>query len=233
MIKEILTRTKQNREKLLIFSIPNSCYSKLYKDLEIVRFDIDEFAFINGFKDEKRVEENDIIPVVSTIEAKILIVDVPLYTIYSGDSFDLGKIVDYYRNTRADILALNIDYVAAHLLKRLTDIDIPVIVYSRNKKREKELDIENLLHNFKEVEANKALLLILENYPPKFINEMNKSLSIPIVTDIRAKTDGFYAKFTSVFGLKEDDSEHSPRYLNIMELLKEGIKDCTVDNSEL
>ncbi|MCG8571029.1 MAG: 3-methyl-2-oxobutanoate hydroxymethyltransferase [Spirochaetes bacterium] len=227
-----LDKILNSRKKFTIFSLIYPAISGLYEDVEMLRIDLAEFAYLYGYKDAKRVKADQFLTHCQNLvtEDQLIIVDLPLSIIYSSSQNDLSKIIDFYQKSQTDILAINLEQDIADLVRKITDAGLPVIAYSVNAYPEKEIDFDQLIHNFKDMEAAGASTIILENYSPRYVNEIVSQLTIPVIADVKSKAQGFYAQFSQVFGLKSQQTEHIHQYLNLKDMIKQGIKDCVFDN---
>jgi ketopantoate hydroxymethyltransferase len=228
---------KIKKDKIIIFSITNHLLLNYYKDnnVDILRFDLEEFSKSFGYKDEEHIIFNDIIPFVKNFRNSNyninlpISIDVPLSQIYNDNSYSLEKVITFFNESNADILSINIEYNVLDLIKSLTKIRIPVIIYSKNFQGSDNIGYLKDIHSkLKEAESMGALMIILENYPVSFIQNIKSSILIPIISNEKNNNiDGYYAKFSSVFGLNNDEKS---RYLNLNDLIRDGIKDCVNDN---
>ena len=114
---------KQKREKILVFSFTNYFTINFFQDknVDILRFDIDEFATLNGYKNSDVILEREILPILKNLnnrqnQLKIAI-DLPISSIFRGNSYDLNKIISFVKETNADLLVINYKFV--DLIKEL------------------------------------------------------------------------------------------------------------------
>jgi len=221
---------KQKKEKILMFSFINNYGIELYNDanIDILRFDNREFCYLYNFKDITRLENNDVLPLIKNVETKgtnnkkLLAIDIPAGEIFYNSSYSLDKILTFYKKTNADLLILDYNFVIGDVINKLSKMQIPVIVTCDNPDLAEN---EKLFNNLLEVESMGAVMLILEGFEAAFIQKIKNSLIIPVISDeIFIKSDGYYAQFSSVFGLLESDKK---KYLNLKELIKDGINDYT------
>jgi ketopantoate hydroxymethyltransferase len=239
-INNYLLKKKTNKEKIFSFSFLNKIILNLYYDykIDILRFDLDEFSELYGFKDFNRISANVILPLIDNITyslktkpiSKYIAIDVPLTEITGENNYSLKKVIDFYQKSNADILNLNINFNALELVNKLTKMKIPVIVYAKNNSINHDNDqyYQEIHNKMVEAESMGAILLILEKFPTFVIQNLKKSVLIPIISDEKDnKIDGFYAKFSYIFGLINHDGA---KYLNLKELIKDAIADCITDN---
>ncbi len=221
---------KQRREKIFIFSFLNSFAINLFKDknVDILRFDLDEFASLSGYKNSDAVERDDFLPLLknlnkSDIKQKIA-VDLPLTSIFKGNSYDIDKILKFKNKSNADFLV--IDYKFVDLIKELNYINVGLILKAKNKNSDEKNKkyYEDFFNRLRETEINTAAM-ILSDFPDYFINEAKSSFSVPIVSNSNFG-DGYYGKSTEIFGFVENDKK---KYLNIWDLLCDGINDALFD----
>jgi hypothetical protein len=201
--------------------------------IDLLRFDINEFAFLNGYSSEKIIFSNDILPILKNLKkldiSHKIAIDVPL-SIISNDKSNYSDIISFYKESNADILVLNTDYDCFDLLQRLSRIKIPFLIYSKNltaNSKNNEKYFNDLLNKFIEIEHMNSIMLILDNYPLDFIEHLKKNILIPIISnDNKSISDGFYGKFSSLSGLESNDNK---KYINLNDLILGGIKDCITD----
>ncbi|OHD05923.1 MAG: hypothetical protein A2086_06940 [Spirochaetes bacterium GWD1_27_9] len=223
---------KQKKEGVLVFSFINCFFLDFYKNLsvDVLRFDVEEFSQLNDYKDSKSLNPKDFLPIlknVNKINDNIKIaVDLPLSVITGSDS----DLLDFYRKSNANIFVLNLDYNINNISKRLLNLNIPIIVSIKNKFQNTKLEtayITEVYNKLIEVENYGSIMFIVENFQKNFVDELKKNISIPVVsTDNTLGADGFYGRFSNIFGI----FENKLKYLNISELLKESIKDCFLSN---
>lgn len=225
---------KRNKEKTLVFSFINNLIINLFDNdkLDILRFDIRDFSSLFNYKDIARISADDILPLLKySIDAlklnnskKLLAVDLPITEIYYNSSYSLDKIINYYYNSKADILVINYDHVINDMVNKLSKLKIPVIIFCKNSEAKfNEKQYNNLL----EAESMGALMVILENFTSSFVQKLKNSFIIPVITnDLNLKSDGYYARFTSVFGYINDNNK---KYLNLYDIIKDSINDCISD----
>lgn len=186
MNSELLFKLKQKKtkkEKIIIVSYINNILLAVYNNLDIdfIRFDIDEFSKLFGYKDKNRIYDSDIFALLKNIKnaasesdnLKPVAVDVPLSVIYSHNDYSLEKIINFYNKSNADILAFDIDYNILDIAKNLTNLNIPVVIYSTNQNINDEKSYNQKIYNkLVETESTGALMLILENYPSAFVQKL-------------------------------------------------------------
>ncbi|MCK4797070.1 MAG: hypothetical protein KAT05_06785, partial [Spirochaetes bacterium] len=145
MYDELLTlykTKKQKKEKIMVFSFINNFMLKIYQEfnIDIFRFDINEYVDFYGYKDQNRVLASDLLPLIKNAAdinkfyglSKLIAIDLPLSQIYGDNNFSLQKVVSFYKYSNADILVLNIEHNVLELVNKLSKIKIPVIIYARN-----------------------------------------------------------------------------------------------------
>ena len=235
----ILKKKRQEKEKITVFSFINDVFLNLYKDfdIDIFRFDINEFADLYGYKDQNRISSNDLLPLIKNTlniknkknNSKLIAIDLPLTETFGDNNFSLQKAVSFYKNSNADLLVINIDHNILELVNKLTKIKIPVIVYAKNNLSINDKHyLQQMRNKLIEAESMGAVMFIIEDFNITFIQDLRDSVSIPVISNEKAKkTDGFYAKFSSVFGILGDNKK---KYLNLLDLIKDGINDCIIDN---
>ncbi len=236
---ELWRKKKRQKEKIFIFSFINNLILDLYKkfNIDVFRFDLNEFAGLYGYKDVNRISKNEILPLIKEINikkennfSKLIAVDLPLTDIYGEDNFSLQKTIDFYNKSLADLLVLNIDHNILGLTGKLSKMKIPVIIYSNNNFKTENNDYFELMHaKLVESESQGAVMILVENYPQSFVLNLKNSLLIPVISNVKSnnKVDGYYAKFSSVFGLIQNDGA---KYLNLSDLINDGINDYIGDN---
>lgn len=237
---ELWRKKKRQKEKMFVFSFINNLILDIYKkfNIDIFRFDLMEFASLYGYKDVNRISKNEILPLVKEINikkdnnfSKLIAVDLPLSDIYGEDNFSLQKTIDFYNKSLADILVLNIDHNILGLTSKLSKMKIPVIIYSNNNFKMENSDYLELMQaRLVESESQGAVMVLVENYPQSFVQNLKGSVQIPVISNVKSsnnKVDGYYAKFSSVFGLIQSDGN---KYLNLSELIHDGINDYIGDN---
>ena len=242
MYDELLTlykTKKQKKEKIMVFSFINNFMLKIYQEfnIDIFRFDINEYVDFYGYKDQNRVLASDLLPLIKNAAdinkfyglSKLIAIDLPLSQIYGDNNFSLQKVVSFYKYSNADILVLNIEHNVLELVNKLSKIKIPVITYARNNlKNDNKYYLQQVHNKLIEAESSGVVMFILENFSSTFIQNFKSSILIPVIsTEKDNKTDGFYARFSSVFGLSDDGKN---KYLNLYDLIKDGVNDCIVDN---
>lgn len=229
---------KQKKDKILAFSFTNLIYTNFFQDnaqigtqfggIDLLRFDIEEFAVLNGYKEGKRVSKDDILPSLSNLNgrecsAKIA-VDLPLLTMFDGRDYDIGGILDFVKGSNADFLVIDCTY--GELIKKLHFLDIDIIVKADNRSNDEKNKryFEDLFGKLKEVE-NYACAFILSDFPDYFINDSKSLLLTPVISN-RIGGDGYYGRFSEIFGLTESRNK---KYLNLRELLGDSLKDAIYD----
>lgn len=227
---DLLINKKKNKEKILIFSFTDILNLQIIvENADILRFDLKEFAFLYGYKDVKRIKQYDFLPLLKNIhfflkeKSKFLAVDVPFYILGEEYGNSFKKITEFYIESLADFFIIDYNYINKDFIKKITQIKIPMFINSVNKLNinERKLFYNEML----ELESFGIAGIILEDFDDDFIIELKKSLSIPVICDnIENRCDGFYGKFTKLFGLELCSS--NKRYLNYIELLKESFNDC-------
>lgn len=233
---DIWKKRKTKKEKFIVFSFQNKITVDLYEghDIDVFRFDLDEFAELYGYKDKTRINALEIISLVKHINgcgknekfSGLFSVDLPQSALFENDSFSIKNVVDFYKDTDADILSFDIDYNILELVSRLTKMKIPVIVTSKCKMDNKSY-LQDAHNRLMEAESKGAVMLIVENYPSAFVQNLKNSVLIPVVSNEKNdKKDGYYARFSDVFGLNRESEN---KYLNLFELIKDSINDCIVD----
>ena len=237
-VLSFLKSKKTKKEKIVILSFLSKGLLNTYygNDIDIFRFEIDEFCKFHGYKDEKKVAVNDILASLKNLgqlndnekKTKFIAVDLPLYDIYEGNNYSLEKAIKFYNNANADVLVVNIDHNVLELINNLSKIKIPVIAYAKCAFQEKENNYLQEIHNkILEAERLGAVMCLIENFALPFTKNLKNSISIPIIsTEKNDKLDGYYAKFSSVLGLLPKVKN---KYLNLFELIRDGINDCLAD----
>lgn len=229
---------KKQKNKIFVFSFINNSILDIYKDfdIDVYRFDLYEFALLNGYRDINRISRKEILPLINRIPdfkkeknlSKLIAVDLPLTEIFGEENFSLQNIIDFYSKSKADLLILNIDHNILGLTNKLSKIKIPTIIYSKNNLKTNNNDyLETMQTKLIESESQGTLMILAENYPQSFISNIKNAVSIPVVCNLKNnKVDGYYARFSAVFGLV--DSEEN-RYLNLSDLIHDGVEDYMKD----
>jgi len=235
---ELWKKKKKQKEKIFAFSFINNSILDIYKDfnIDIFRVDLYEFALLYGYKDVNRISQKEILPLISQITStknekklsKLIAIDLPLMEIFGEEVFSLQKVIDFYNKSRADLLVLNIDHNILPLAGKLSKIKIPTIIYSKNNLKVNSSDyLEGMHSKLIESESQGALMILIEDYPLSFINKLKSSVSIPVISNLKNnKIDGYYARFSTVFGLHESDDS---KYLNLSDLIHDGVDDYIKD----
>lgn len=232
-----LKTKKKKKENISMFSFCNNIILDIYRefDIDIVRFDLDEFAKLYSYKDWKRVEVGHVIPLLRNISIvtanspKLLAVDLPFSEHYSdNNTYSLDKITGFYRESNADLIVLDFNAITSDFVDKLSKIKIPVIIKINSFTVSDDNNVLKDLHNrLIEMESMGAVTLVLHGFSPSFIKELKNNVSIPVLThDKEKKADGFYACFSEVFGLYPSSDN---RYLNIYELVHDSINDWIND----
>ena len=227
---------KAKKEKFIVFSFQNKIIIDIYEnhDIDVFRFDLDEFAELYGYKDKSRINASEVISLVRHLGNHnnkenflgLLAVDLPQSLLFENDTYSLKNMLVFYKDTNADILVLDMDYNILELVNKLTKMKIPVIVYSKCKLENKNY-LQDIHNKLMEAESKGALMLIVEGYPSAFVQNLRNSVLIPVITNEKNnKIDGYYARFSDVFGLNQESEN---RYLNLFELIKDSVNDCIVD----
>jgi len=231
---EHFVNKKKSKGKTIIFSFINNLIINLFENenIDILRFDIRDFSYLYHFKDINRISADDILPLLKysmeslklNNQKKLLAVDLPITEIFYNSSFSLDKIINFYYNSKADFLVINYDYVINDMINKLSKLKIPSIIYCKNPDTKYN---DKQYNNLLEVESMGALMIILENFSSSFVLKLKNSLIIPVITnDLKLKSDGYYAQFSSVFGFYNDNNK---KYLNLYDLIKDSINDCIID----
>jgi ketopantoate hydroxymethyltransferase len=116
------------------------------------------------------------------------------------------------------------------LTSKLTKMKIPVIIHSNNNFKMENNDYLELMHSkLVESESQGAVMILVDNYPQSFVQNLKGSTQIPVISNVKSnnKVDGYYVRFSSVFGLIENEGN---KYLNLSELIRDGINDYIGDN---
>jgi|GEM_PF-1355708 len=233
---ERINKKKHDKKKIKIYSFINNFILNIYEDqdIDIFRFDLDEFAKLYGYKDETRVLYTEILPLLKNIKIdkeisnKFIAIDLPICNSLSNNTYSLDNILNFLKNSNADMLCFNVEYNFSDLIKKLTDLKIPIIAFARNNNIENKNYINNLLNKLIEVESQGALMIILEDFSSKFIQDLKNKVLIPVICNFKEKkSDGIYIKFSSCFGLFPN---YENTFLNLYDVIKEGIKDSIIDN---
>jgi ketopantoate hydroxymethyltransferase len=204
----------------------------LYTKVDIIRLDLNETAFLYNYKDAERISEVDIFSITRNIGLKqgFLAIDVPLNTIYQNGSDNPTGLINFYQKSNADILVINHSYNPLELIKKINTVNIPVIINSVNRQNERDIELDKVIHSFKDYEDYGVLCIILENYTARVVNELKNQLEIPLAADIHCKVNGYYAKFSTVFALSKTEKQDNI-YLNLYQMIDQGIKDCLLNSN--
>jgi ketopantoate hydroxymethyltransferase len=231
-LKDYFKNKKQKKEKILMFSFINNFSFDFYLNynIDILRFDIDEFAYLNGYNDSKKVFKSTILPLLKNLNKNDNIkiaVDLPLEIII-GDN-RLKNILSFYKESNADILVIKLEQNINNLISELERIKIPFIIST-----ETNVTSDNLLKSFFnqliELENCGCSMIVLSGFPNVFIEQLKNSISIPVISsENKSKNDGFYGKYSSIYGF---DKDSKIKYLNMSDLLSEAAKDCIIDISK-
>lgn len=230
LLEEWKTRKKKN-QKFLVFSHFNKIVNDLYfdTDIDVIRFDLEEYALLNGYKDSKRVMDTDYLRMLNNIKLPIDVmfaVDIPMNVLYSGDNIAIDKIIDFYQKSNANFIVIDLDEITDNLAKKLASLKIPIIL-SLKQVQENTVYYEKTKNKLKGLEESGIFMLILKDSSPSFASHIKEEILIPVINTINdKKTDGFYGIFSEIFGLVPHKKK---KYLNLYELIQEAIKDCAVD----
>lgn len=232
-ILEKFKKKKQKKEKIKIFSFINQQTIDIYNnfDIDILRFDIEEFSNLYNYKGLKTITAQDIIPLLKNLKAKdnnkYFAIDLPLSECYDGKDVSVQKAIDFFRDSKADFLVIDIRNDALDLIEKLSSIQIPVIVSSTRDCPEEKKYLQELHNKLIEAESKGAILFILNGFNSNFVQNLKSSTLIPVLSTSKdAKSDGIFIRFSSSFGLLQDDYS---KYLNLYDLIKDGINDCIND----
>lgn len=229
---------KKKKEKIVVFSFTDCLNLNIIKKekIDILRFDINEFAISYGYTDIKKIKDQDILPLLKNLNCffngeqnKFFAVDVPLNVFFSDSiSYSLEKIIAFYNSSNAHAIVVKFDYIqGSDLINRLSKLKIPVIISVQYS----SLNNKSFFNSLLELESTGAVAIILEGFDSSFTQKLRSDMAIPVISsDFSIKSDGIYLKYLSAFGIKESNNK---KYLNLMELLKEGISDIMKDIIEL
>jgi ketopantoate hydroxymethyltransferase len=235
---EAWKKKKKQKEKIFIFSFINNSLLDIYNDfsIDVFRFDLYEYSLLYGYKDINRISQKEILPLLNKLPdlkkgkdlSKLIAVDLPLTEIFGEENFSLQNVIDYYNKSRADLLILNIDHNILGLTNKLSKIKIPTIINSKNNLKTNSNDyLETMYTKLIESESQGALMILVEDYPQSFINNLKNAVSIPVICNLKSnKIDGYYARFSTVFGLIESEEN---RYLNLSDLIHDSVEDYIKD----
>jgi len=227
----------KRKAKINVFSFTDSINFGILSDydIDILRFDLDEFSEINGYKDKQRVSAEEYTKFLSNINNrnlnnKIIAADVPLSVVSSGTSeSSLEKVLEFYKDSNVDALVFDISYNVFGILDKLSKSGVPVIINSCNK-TDNAAYLNRLKTRIIETESLGAVMIMLENASKQFVEELKSNMSIPIVSDLpKVKSDGYYYKYSSLFGLMPGTNS---KYLNLFDLITDAVKDCLIDYNE-
>ncbi|HOV13974.1 MAG TPA: 3-methyl-2-oxobutanoate hydroxymethyltransferase [Spirochaetota bacterium] len=225
----ILKNKKQKKEKILVFSLTDFFYKKFFdnKNIDILRFDLDEFALLNGYKNSRDITDSDILPLLKNVscnnKSKIAI-DLPFSLIFTGESYNLGGIVNFIKDSNCDYLIVDCKF--SNLIKKLSSIGVEIIVGINNENNEdkNKKSFEDIFLKLKELE-NIAAMFILHDFPEYVVNEAKNSFTAPVISNTTVG-DGFYGRMSEILGLVESNNK---KYLNLSTLIDDGIKDAIFD----
>ena len=92
---------KKQKNKIFVFSFINNSILDIYKDfdIDVYRFDLYEFALLNGYRDINRISRKEILPLINRIPdfkkeknlSKLIAVDLPLTEIFGEENFSLTR----------------------------------------------------------------------------------------------------------------------------------------------
>lgn len=211
---------KSNRIKIISFTRCNELSLINEFDFTFVRFDLFEFADLNGFKDHHRVTDIEIKSVLKNINVKNkLIVDVPHNIVFDKN---LKKIFDFFIETKADLLGFNIDFCDKSIIDYCLSKGLPLIIYSDNVKT----DYDILVSQLKEFDLLNIEFFIISRRKPDEINGIVSLLNTHIVADVKTKSAGIYGKFSNLFGFSSDSNS---KILNMNSLIVDGIKEYLIE----
>ena len=89
-------------------------------------------------------------------------------------------------------------------------------------------NFEKIKDSSVEMQAQGVKAIILEQYPQSFVENMQKTLSIPVLSDTPAKSDGVYCKLSKLIGLENN----SNKMLNASELITQTVQDFVLMNKQ-
>jgi ketopantoate hydroxymethyltransferase len=239
MRDEILAAWKHKKKQKKNFTII-SCTEPILqpllqtREIDCIRFDLDEYALRTGEKDRYRIHDREVVNRIQTMAgcssdsaSPWLAVDVPINLLGGDPGSAFEKVASFYSECCADILVIERQFVSLDLLKKLSLFGIPVIIQiTVNGIDEKH--IKTVKNQFIELESSGALMIICDLRHPQFISDMQDTMTIPVLaTDKSSRSDGLYVQFARSFGLKEHNDY--PQYLNLLELITGAIKDCIHD----
>lgn len=152
-----------------------------------------------------------------------IVVDMPFGSYHGAYDRTMQEAVRMYQETCADALKLEGAGEVLQVLKKLTDVGIPVVAhlgllpqhagvlggYRVQGKTHEEA--EQLMNDAKKAEAAGACMIVLECVPYQVAEELSKALSIPVIgIGAGAETDGQVLVFhdTVQFG-----SHHIPKFV--------------------
>ena len=143
-----------------------------------------------------------------------MFIDIPISLLYSDTISDL---INFYNETNATGLSIDIKYSETNIVKQLKFENIPVIGYSNNS----NIKFDKIKDYSLEFQSQGGNAIIFENFNDSIIESLKSFLMISVISDNFCKNDGIYGKISDIIGL----SDKNKRMLNFNELFIETIKD--------
>ncbi|HBI38481.1 MAG: hypothetical protein A2015_16325 [Spirochaetes bacterium GWF1_31_7] len=206
-----------NKEKITSLSFFNNNINNLLSNLKIdfYRLDIFEISNLFGKNDIKQIKPEDFIFIAKNFNNSIpLFIDIPISLLYSDTISDL---INFYNETNATGLSIDIKYSETNIVKQLKFENIPVIGYSNNS----NIKFDKIKDYSLEFQSQGGNAIIFENFNDSIIESLKSFLMISVISDNFCKNDGIYGKISDIIGL----SDKNKRMLNFNELFIETIKD--------
>lgn len=202
---------KQKKEKIFIGSFINNYLLNLYiqNNIDIIRFDLEDFSLLYGYKDRRSVHFNYFRYLLKNIRLPYNIkmaIDVPFSSIYKKDN--ISGIIDFYTKTNCDILIFNLKDDIMDIVVKLIKMEIPIAINFTNEFKDIDLFEKNYkkIYNFLLEFSNIGVLMfILNSFPKNSIEQIKENISIPVISNTRdCKADGYYFEFFKNFNLEKN-----------------------------
>ncbi|HOJ62815.1 MAG TPA: hypothetical protein PLE45_00170 [Spirochaetota bacterium] len=205
-LQNVFKLRKQKKEKIFIGSFVNNRLLDLYikNNIDIVRFDLEEFALSHNYKDRRMVtfkQFKNLLKNINLSSNMKFAIDIPFNYLYKENQ--ISGIVDFYVNSKADILVMDLRDDIINIISRIIKLDIPVIVNWTNDFKNEELferNYKKIYDLLLECTNIGVLMVILNSFPKNHIEKVRGDINIPVISNNKShNADGYYFEFFKIF----------------------------------
>ena len=202
-----------------ILILINNALSKV----DFMRLDLQEQIMLFGY-DTTHILSVEVLEFIASTRTRKapFFVDISPAFLYNNNS--LKKIFNFIKKTEVEGLCIDLKYYTSSIVKKLHFENINVIATTTMV----DENFEKIKDSSVEMQAQGVKAIILEQYPQSFVENMQKTLSIPVLSDTPAKSDGVYCKLSKLIGLENN----SNKMLNASELITQTVQDFVLMNKQ-